>query len=206
MSKNKIKTKPDLLASSPAHQAAIKDKEATYRAWQFNVEDRFKDKTVEQIRQALRDSCYPFAACMENWTGDFNFSSLCRNANGFNAKEVFYIGDKKIDRRGMQGVQNYTDITWLPSIDDFAKLKERYVLVGIDNVPRATSMFRYCWPRNALMIFGSEGTGLTSTVLDMCRDIVSIPMSGSVRSFNAAVASGISMFDYVSKFDQLARP
>jgi tRNA G18 (ribose-2'-O)-methylase SpoU len=184
----KIATTPNLADSSPEHQKAI-----------AAGNDHFKDKTVEEIKKELKDTSFPFAVCMENWISDFNFSSLIRNANGFNAKEVYYLGDKKFDKRGAVGTYNYTDVKFLSSIDDLVKLKNDYIFVGIDNVVGSVSLPTYHWSPNSLMILGSEGTGLTPTIQAMCKDIVSIPMSGSVRSFNASAASAIVMYDYVSK-------
>lgn len=200
MSKLRMKTIPDLAATSPKHQAAIALGDEQYSAWQYNVADQFKEKTVEEIKQHLQDTAFPFAVCMENWNSDFNFSSLARSANAFNAKEIFYIGNKKVDRRGMLGVQNYSTITWLSTIDNLIKLKDKYVFVAVDNVSGSVPLPSYSWKENSLMIFGSEGTGLTQEILSMCEDIVHIPMYGSIRSFNAAAAASITMYDYTSKF------
>jgi tRNA G18 (ribose-2'-O)-methylase SpoU len=200
MSKLKIRTAPDLSQDSPAHQQAKIDGPEHFQAWQYNVADRFKSHTVEEIKQELQRTAHPFAVCFENWIGDFNMSSGIRNANAFNAKEVFYLGDKKWDKRGAQGVYNYTEVKWLPTIDDFIKLKERYVIVGVDNVAGACSLRYYHWPRNTLMVFGSEGTGLTPEMQSMCKDIVAIDQFGSVRSLNCGTASGIIMYEFVKQF------
>ncbi len=193
-------TKPNLADSSSLHQQAIAAGPDHFRAWEYNVADHFKSKTVEEIRNALKETAFPFAVCMENWVSDFNQSSLIRNANGFNAKEVFYLGVKKWDKRGACGSFNYTDVNFLSTIDELIKLKERYVFIGVDNVVGSVPLNTYSWPKNALMILGSEGTGLTPTVQELCQDLVSIPMFGSVRSFNCASSAGIVMYDYVSKF------
>lgn len=198
--KQKLQTIPNLSIDSPVHQQALADGDSHYRSWTYNVADQYKGMTTEEIKEAVKKTSNSFAVCMENWISDFNFSSLVRNANGFNAKEVFYIGDKKVDRRGMVGCHNYTDVNFLSSINEFIKLKDKYIFVGIDNVSNSVPLTTYKWEPNSLMIFGSEGTGLTPAMLSMCQDIVSIPMMGSVRSFNAAVSSGIVMYDFISKF------
>jgi tRNA G18 (ribose-2'-O)-methylase SpoU len=198
--KVKIRTTPDFSKSSIKHSLAIEAGNTHYSSWQHNVADHFKSSTVEEIKRSLKETSYPFAVCMENWASDFNFSSLIRNANGFNAKEVFYLGDKKYDKRGAVGTFNYTDVNFIASIYDFIRLKNDYVFVGIDNVSGSVSLPTYNWKPNSLMIFGSEGTGLTPEMLSMCKDIVSIPMMGSVRSFNAAASSAIVMYDYITKY------
>jgi len=189
-----------MAAMSAEHRVAMEDPEANYRAWQRNVADPLKEKSEEEIRQILRETANPFAVCFEHWLGDFNMATGVRNANGFNAKEIYYIGDKKWDRRGAVGVHNYTEIQWIPTVADFALLKEKYTFVGIDNVPGSVPMANYEWPENTMMIFGEEGPGLTPAMQAWCKDIVHIEMFGSVRSFNCGSASAIAMYDFVSKY------
>lgn len=197
MSKTKIRTSGDLSSSSPLHQAALASGDEHYRLWERNVTDHLKEKSVEEIKDFLKQNANPFAVCFEHWIGDFNMGTGIRNANGFGAKEVFYLGDKKWDRRSAVGVHNYTEVQWISSIEDFIKLKEKYVIVGIDNVPGSVSLSTYTWKENTLMVFGEEGTGLTPGMQALCQDIVSIDMFGSVRSFNCGSASAIVMYDFV---------
>lgn len=200
MSKEKVKTQGDMAAYSTAHQDALKDPEANYRAWSRNVTDELKEKSEEEIRQILQATANPFAVCFEHWIGDFNMSTGVRNANGFNAKEIFYIGERKWDRRGAVGVHNYTEVQWISKVEDLTSLKDKYTFVGIDNVPGSVPMAEYVWPENTLMIFGEEGPGLTPAMQNLCKDIVHIEMYGSVRSFNCGSASAIAMYDFVAKY------
>jgi len=200
MSKLKIRTQGDMAAGSIKHRIAMEDPEANYRDWNKNVADSLKGKSDEEIRQILRATANPFSVCFEHWLGDFNMATGIRNANGFNAKEIFYIGDKKWDRRGAVGVHNYTEVQWIPTVSDLASLQNKYTFVGIDNVPGSVPMADYEWPENTLMIFGEEGPGLTPAMQSFCKDIVHIEMFGSVRSFNCGSASAIAMYDFVTKY------
>ena len=200
MSKQKVRTRGDMALKSPEHRIAMEDPEANYRAWQRNVANHLKEKSEEEIRQILQETANPFAVCFEHWLGDFNMATGVRNANGFNAKEIYYIGDKKWDRRGAVGVHNYTEVQWIPTVCDFALLREKYTFVGIDNVPGSVPMSSYEWPENTMMIFGEEGPGLTPSMQAWCKDIVHIEMFGSVRSFNCGAASAIAMYDFVAKY------
>lgn len=197
-----VKTTPDLSASSAEHIAAIKSGNDHFTSWQRNVIDEFKSLSEDEIKVILKEKSFPFAVLFENWLNDFNLSSGIRNANAFNAREVFYLGNKRFDRRGMCGVHNYTDIKFLTSIDEFLLLKDKYTFVGIDNIPGAISIDEYKWNKDTLMIFGSEGVGLTPEMRNMCKDIVYIKQFGSVRSINCATASGIVMHDFVSGMEK----
>ena len=95
--KLKVVTQPNLSLTSSEHIQAAKDGEEHFRKWERNVADHLKDKSDEEVQATLRASAHPFAVMFENWIGDFNISTGIRNANGFNAKEVFYIGNRKWD-------------------------------------------------------------------------------------------------------------
>ena len=198
--KEKKKTVPNLASSSPIHQGAIDAGNEHFCSWQYNVTDKFKSMESSAIKAELKRTALPFAICMENWLGDFNMATAIRNANAFNAKEVFYIGNKKWDRRGAVGVQNYTEIKWLSHIDELIKLREKYVFVGIDNVPGSVSIHSHVFQPNTLMFFGEEGVGLTPAIQQMCDKILHIDMFGSVRSLNCGTASGIAMYEFASQY------
>jgi tRNA G18 (ribose-2'-O)-methylase SpoU len=200
--KQRIKTVPDISFTSEKHRQAIIDGDDHYRLWQRNVIDEFKSLSEEEIKLKLSSSAFPYAICCENFINDFNIATTFRNANAFNAKEVFYIGDKKFDRRGMQGVHNYMDITWLSTTDELLALREKYTFVGVDNIEGAQPLSKYNWKPNSLMIFGSESVGITPAMQAVCHEFVYIEQFGSVRSLNVATASGIIMNDFVSKFNE----
>lgn len=196
----KLKTSPDLSEDSPKHIEAVAQGDDQYRLWTRNVADNLKGKSEDEIRRLLKLTAHPFAVCFEHWIGDFNMGTGIRNANGFNAEAVYYVGDKKWDRRAAVGVHNYTEVQWIPTIEELVSLSSRYTFVGIDNVPGSVPMATYKWPTHPMMIFGEEGTGLTPAMMKLCQDIVHIDMFGSVRSFNCGCASAMAMYDFVNKF------
>ncbi len=164
-----------------------------------NINNKYKGWLEDLIREDVSKKAFPYAVMMEHIDGDFNIGTMVRNANAFGAKEVFYLGKRKWDKRGAVGTYNYTNISYLESMDDVAALAERYVLVGIDNVPGSVPVKDFQWAENTLMVFGEEGRGLSPEILKLCSAIVEIPMHGSVRSLNVGTASGVVMFDYVNK-------
>tara|TARA_R110000796_G_scaffold169173_2_gene286050 strand:- start:171 stop:710 length:540 start_codon:yes stop_codon:yes gene_type:complete len=174
-----------------------------WSSWSYNVQDKYKSSTVDEIKQDLRASSHEFAVLMEHWKGDFNISTMIRNANAFNARKVYYLGKKRYDRRGTVGTHHYIDVDFLgTSLQELVKLKEEYVFVGLDNnIDKCQPMEHFEWPENSLMIFGEEGSGISPEVLSMCDHIVSITQYGSVRSLNVGTASGIAMYDYITKYE-----
>jgi len=176
------------------------DKQQRWSTWRRNVVDKYKGMPVERIRDDLRSTAHPFSVLMEHWHGDFNISTLIRNANVFNAERVFYLGRRGFDRRGTVGAHHYVDLNHLSSIENLLEFSDQYTLVALDNnISDCISLTDFEWPQRPLMIFGEEGTGITDTVLDICDHRVSIPQWGSIRSLNVGTSSGIVMYDYVNK-------
>lgn len=202
MSKQKIKTIPDLSEKSPAHIEARKSGDGYLWLWTRNVIDEFKELSNEEIKNKLRATAFPYAVLAENFAHDMNHASLIRNANAFNARKVYYIGDRRLSKRGSQGVQNYTEIEWLPTVEDCVKLKKQYKFIAIDNVPGAKSLEEFVPEPNMMFVFGSEGVGITPEMLKMCDEVIYIKQFGSVRSINVATASGIVMQNYISRLSQ----
>jgi len=170
--------------------------------WTRNVIDRYKNWSTESIRKDLQRTANPFAVCMEHWQGDFNISTLIRNANAFNAKKVFYLGKRRFDRRGTVGTHHYVDLVFLgDNHNSLVDLKDEYTFVAIDNnVSNTRKLSEFDWnmlQKPPLMLFGEEGVGLTSETLALADYTVEVPQYGSVRSLNVGTCSGILMYDYM---------
>ena len=170
--------------------------------WKRNVIDRYKNWPTDSIKRDLQRTANPFAVCMEHWQGDFNISTLIRNANAFNAEKVFYLGKKRFDRRGTVGSHHYVDLVFLDGgVSELVSLKNKYTIVAVDNnVQNTHKLGNFNWPeleKPPLLIFGEEGVGLTEETLKLADYTVEIPQFGSVRSLNVGTSSGIIMYDLV---------
>mgnify|MGYP003634002192 CR=1 FL=1 len=171
-----------------------------WRLWQRNVIDKYKNWSTASIKEDLKKNANPFAICMEHWKGDFNISTLIRNANAFNAKKVIYLGKKKFDRRGAVGSHHYIDFEHLSNgVNDLTSLKEKYTFVAIDNnIPNTQKLSEFSWnklEKPPLVFFGEEGVGLTKEVLNLCDYRVEIEQYGSVRSLNVGTSSGLVLYE-----------
>ena len=169
--------------------------------WKRNVLDKYKELETEEIKNELKKSAHPFSALMEHWQGDFNISTLIRNANSFNAKSVYYIGKKRYDRRGTVGAHHYIDLHFLGDKEELLSLKEKYTFVVFENNTSkpTVKLNELSWPSEPLLIFGEEGIGVSDVMMELADIVVEIPQFGSVRSLNCGTASGIAMYDFCCK-------
>jgi tRNA G18 (ribose-2'-O)-methylase SpoU len=77
----------------------------------MNVLDHLKSSTVDEIKNYCKTPVLTLVPAMMHVNGDFNLSTLVRNANFFGFKEAFYVGgSKQWDRRGTVGTHHYTDL------------------------------------------------------------------------------------------------
>ena len=175
------------------------DKER-WSLWKRNVIDKYKSMTDDQIREDISKNKNPIAVCMEHWNGDFNIATLIRNANAFNVEKVFYLGKKKIDRRGTVGTHHYVDIIYMSDgVRELVDLKEHYTFVAIDNnIPNTEKLHKFSWnklEKPPLVFFGEEGVGLTEEILNLCDYRIEIQQYGSVRSLNVGTSSGLVLYE-----------
>jgi len=173
-----------------------------YCQWTRNVIDEFKELSNEEIQHRMLERSNGFAVLMTHITGDFNIGTVLRSANFHGARDFFYYGRRKFDRRGCVGVHNYTKMQHLDDVQNILQLKDRYILVGLENnIPGTISIHKFDWdlPKPPCIVIGEECNGITEDIISMCDVLVEIPNFGSVRSMNVGVASSIAMHDYVSK-------
>lgn len=79
---------------------------------------------------------------------------------------------------------------------ELKKLKELgFTIVGAEVYKKSTKLWEYKFPEKVVVLFGNEANGLDSYVIDVCDDIVQIPMLSTVDSLNVGVSVGILLYE-----------
>lgn len=179
----------------------------------MNVLDHLKSSSVDEIKNYCNNTAIEAGVAMMHVAGDFNLSTLVRNANFFGFKEAFYVGgSKQWDRRGTVGTHHYTSLKHIKNEEDFityCKLNSYTIISVENNIPeysdKTVSIFNQWVFSNVdkpMFVFGEEKSGLNNYILDNSEFIVTIPAFGSVRSLNVGTTSGIIMSSYRSHFNK----
>lgn len=174
-----------------------------------NVKNEFQNLPVEEIKTSYTNNAIDASVCMVNVEGDFNFSTMVRNANFFGFASVHYCGKKKWDKRGAVGTYHYTPVHYHEDEEEFLSSCIDYDIICIENnIPKyehktfemTNGTFslphRINLSKPPLFVFGSENMGLSDLWLDRCVSILTIKGYGSVRSLNVGTTSGIIMGSY----------
>jgi tRNA G18 (ribose-2'-O)-methylase SpoU len=161
-----------------------------------NVIDKYKDMAVGDIKADLDSSRIGLEIAIENLERDFNMGTIVRTANAFNVSRVHIVGRRQWNKRGAMVTDRYMNIEYHPSARAFldAMAAAEKSVVAIDIVKGAKDLSSTQLPKNAVLVYGSEKSGLSATLLSAARQVVQIEQTGSTRSMNVGVAAGISMY------------
>lgn len=160
-----------------------------------NVEDRYRYWRHDAIVEDLDRARHPLHVAVENWTHDFNIGSVIRTANAFNVAAFHIVGRRRWNRRGAMVTDRYLHEEHHPDIASLTEYaRDRgLALVAVDNVPGSVPIERCVLPRDAVLLFGGEGAGLTQQARDAADLRVHITQFGSTRSMNAGAAAAIAI-------------
>lgn len=161
-----------------------------------NVEDKYRYWKVEAIKADLTKRAVPLEIAIENWQHDFNIGTIVRNSNAFNVRAVHIIGRRHWNRRGAMVTDAYLTIHHHRTIDDFCIFTKGKVIIAVDNIPGAKSIYKYNIPKNSILVFGAEGPGVSDEMIRIAKETIFIPQRGSTRSVNVGVASGIVLYKW----------
>lgn len=92
-----------------------------------------------------------------------------------------------VEHLSVARVRNLAD--WLGE----AKAREAWVYGAAAEGERAYTDVD--WSGRAVLVLGSEGSGLRPRVTETCDELVSIPVAGSIGSLNASVAAAVILFE-----------
>lgn len=164
-----------------------------------NVVDKYRNWTNEAIKADLDTSRVDLQVAIENLEHDFNIGSIVRTANAFNVSAVHIVGKKQWNRRGAMVTDRYLHVFHHPTVAEFIKAVEGYHIIAVDNLPGAVPLSRIKLPQKAVLVFGSEGPGISQAMQKQAEKLVMIEQFGSTRSVNVGVAAGIAMYAWMQQ-------
>jgi tRNA G18 (ribose-2'-O)-methylase SpoU len=170
-----------------------------------NVVDAYRYWRRTAIVTELDTRRHPFHVAIENFQHDHNIGTVVRTANAFAARAVHIVGRRRWNRRGAMVTDRYQHIVHHPDVPHLLEnaRADGLTVVAVDNTPGSVRLERTELPRNALLLFGQEGPGLSPQAHEAAGLVVSIAQFGSTRSINAGVAAGIVMHAWIRQHADL---
>lgn len=141
------------------------------------------------------------AVLLDNIRSAWNVGSIFRSADGFGFKPVYLCGitpTPEVEAVTKTSLGAEDSVPWSYH-KDAVKLvmglkKEGWRILALEDDDRAVPIESKIKVENAVLIVGNEITGVDPDLLNLCDEIVYIPMFGDKKSFNVAVAFGIAAY------------
>jgi len=170
-----------------------------------NVVDAYRYWTREAIIADIDRRRHRLHIAIENFGNDANIGAVVRTANAFAVDTVHIVGRRRWNRRGAMVTDRYQRLTHHDTTEDLLAFAAEIGLtaVAVDNVAGSVRLEQTALPRECLLIFGSEGPGISPAAAAGAALTVSIAQFGSTRSINAAVAAGIAMHAWIARWADL---
>jgi tRNA G18 (ribose-2'-O)-methylase SpoU len=139
---------------------------------------------------------------LNNIRSTLNVGAIFRTADAVLAEEVIISGitatpeHSKVAKTAL-GAENMVPWIQLKDITDAVERvrKKGYTLVALEIDKSAKCLWEADLSNNIAILIGNEVDGISQELLDMCNQIVKIPMLGQKESLNVATALGIVAYE-----------
>lgn len=136
-----------------------------------------------------------------------NVGSIFRSADAFSVEKLYLCGITGVPPRkeiAKTALGSEHRVVWEYREDIYILInelkKEGYRVVSLETGIRSIPLTDYSPENeNIVLIVGNEVEGIPTSVLDVCDQILNIPMIGEKKSLNVSVATGIALFAIQTK-------
>lgn len=152
----------------------------------------------------------PIYIILDNVLDTYNIGSVFRLADAVAAEEVIICGQSEVppNTRIKKASINTTEwVKWqyIPTVAEaIAKLKVKSSKLKVIAVEQSKKSIPYTEAKYELplaLVVGNETNGISQEVLELCDEIVEIPMWGVNKSLNVMVSLAIVLFKILEKID-----
>lgn len=166
-----------------------------------NVLEEFKGKTHEDIVAALDARGVTLEIAIENLERDYNMGTIVRSANAFGVRHVHVVGRRQWNKRGAMMTDKYLHVHYYETSNAFVETMKQSgkQIVALENNVDSIPLGKAVLVDHAVLLFGSESSGISSELLAKADEVVHIEQLGSTRSLNVGVAAGIAMYEWIHR-------
>ena len=159
------------------------------------------DIPLDEVKAILEPLRRPLSVAILRARNPFNVGAIIRVAHSFLVKHIVLVGDEPFYQRAAMGMQRYENMVYLPddaSLVGWAHERSLPMLTFEREHARA-DLWHATLPEQCLMVFGSESTGVSDTLIAAADQVIAIPMYGINNSFPVTVAAGIAMAEWTRR-------
>ena len=149
-----------------------------------------------------------FYLILPNIRSCHNVGAMFRTADACGVDKLFLVGYTATPPKVQIDKVSLGAEKWMPWAQrkDLKRLilslkKKGVKIVGLEKVEESVKIedLKFDMEESIALIVGNEVDGVSEDILDMCDDVVHIPMYGKKESLNVSIAAGIAMYEIQSK-------
>ncbi|MEA2104898.1 MAG: RNA methyltransferase [Candidatus Cloacimonadota bacterium] len=149
-------------------------------------------------KNSTNNKTFPLYLILNNLRSAFNVGSIIRSAECFGIKKIYFCGytptpqNDKVKKTAM-GTEKYLEWEMYKTAGEIIKkLREENIRIyAAETVQNAISIYQTNFQSPCVLVLGNEALGISKKILELCDEIVQIPMSGWKNSLNVGVTAGI---------------
>lgn len=163
-------------------------------------------KSTDEERKKIKKN--PIYIILDNVMDTYNIGSIFRLADAVAAEKVILCGETETPphTRIKKASINTTEwVAWsyastaVEALQELKVQNEKLKIIAIEQDSKSIPYDKADYSFPVALIVGHETTGVSKEVLDICDQIVEIPMWGVNKSLNVVVSLGIVLYEAVKR-------
>ena len=154
---------------------------------------------ADELLSTRRDQ--PFYVVLDSIQDPYNFGAILRCADVMGVDAVFVHEKQQVDvtslvTRTSAGAVNHVFLSRVPDLCELVRRLQSLKIEVVAAHEKAEKNVSECDLHGPMaIVIGNEGTGIDDDLLNLCDQQVTIPQYGHVESLNAAVSTGILLYE-----------
>ncbi|MGL4367019.1 MAG: TrmH family RNA methyltransferase [Brevinemataceae bacterium] len=150
---------------------------------------------------------FPWIGILDNLRSPMNVGTIFRSADGFGAESLFLTGitpcppNPKVSRTAL-GAEEFVPFQYYETTEEAVHTAKElgYKVIALEVVEPAKHLSDINNFDQCAFIFGNEEFGITESILNICDDIVRLPLVGKKNSLNVGNVFSIVAYTVAQKF------
>ena len=154
----------------------------------------------DEVRALLAPLRNDFTIALHAADNAFAVGAIIRVAHSFLAREIVVIGEAPYYAKASMGMEKYETMVTVADEAAFMAHVGARPLWAVEKDHARRGLYEVgAYPKDVVLLFGSERAGLPQSLIDRADDVIGIPMYGVNHSFPVTVAAGIVMSDWARR-------
>ncbi len=151
----------------------------------------------EQVKELLAPLRNDLSVAVYAAGNPFSVGGIIRVAHSFLVREILLVGDAPYYEKASMGMHHYEHIVRLADDDAFLAHVGERPLWAVEKDHATVGLYDVtAFPKDVVLVFGSERAGLPEAIVKRAEVVVGIPMYGVNHSFPLTVAVGMVLGDW----------